>query len=368
MSRGEDAERRGDGLGEVIDKHEVVICAGSGGVGKTTTAAALALAGADRGRRVAVVTIDPARRLADALGLVALGNEPSPVPGSWPGSLHALMLDTATTFDELVARHAADPAQAERILGNRFYGNVSRALSGTQEYMAGEKLYELHETDRFDLIVVDTPPTRSALDFLDAPNQLVRLLDHRVFRALTAPGRGVARLVNRAAVAAVRGGSRIVGSEVVEDVVAFFAAFEGMEQGFRERSSHVAELLGSDATAFVLVASPRPDTVVEASFFNRRLAERGHGVRALVVNRVHPDFGPPPARGGPPVPSGEPGLDALVRNRADFATVAAREEEALRDLAVEVAPAPVVRVPLLDDDVHDLDGLRVLLAHLLGDP
>ncbi|MPY94427.1 MAG: AAA family ATPase [Acidimicrobiia bacterium] len=358
-------------LADLVGAIEVLVCTGSGGVGKTTTAATLATEGARRGRRAAVVTIDPARRLGDALGLGpgALGNEPVAVHGDWAGTLHALVLDTPTTFDELVTRYSTDTRQAARILGNRFYQNISRTLSGTQEYMAGEKLYELYESGHFDLIVVDTPPTRDALDFLDAPGQLTRLLDHRVYRVLTAPGRGVARVVNRAAQVVVRAGARVVGSDVVEDVVAFFAAFEGMEDGFRDRGERVRELLGSASTAFVLVASPRPDTVAEAAFFSERLAERGLAVRSLVVNRMQPNFeaSARPEAGRPDLAAGAPAaLGALVRNLADFRSVAAREEEVLRSLAARVAPAPVVRVPLLDDDVHDLGGLARLRPHLVG--
>jgi anion-transporting ArsA/GET3 family ATPase len=359
-------------LSRIIEQSRVVVCAGSGGVGKTTIAAALAAEGARRSRRAVVVTIDPARRLADALGLGSLTNEPRPIDGEWGpgGSLHALMLDSRSTFDELVGRYAADESQRQRILGNRFYRNISNALSGTQEYMAAEKLYALHESDQFDLIVVDTPPSRNALDVLDAPNQLARLLDHRVYRVLTAPGRGMSRVVNRAAQTVVRAAARVVGAEVIDDAVAFFAAFEGMEQGFRERSQRVQTLLGSGAASFVLVASPRLDTVQEALHFAQRLDEQGLEVRALVVNRMHPVFPGASAEeareraagaGGRATPAG-----ALWTNLADFRSVAEREGESVRTLADRVAPAPVVRVPLLDDDVHDLKGLAVVAGHLFG--
>jgi anion-transporting ArsA/GET3 family ATPase len=360
------------GLDLLVETSRIVVCAGSGGVGKTTTAAALAAEGARRARRAVVVTIDPARRLADALGLGKLTNEPRPVSGPWPpgGSLHALQLDTKTTFDELVGRYAANDAQRRRILGNRFYRNISNALSGTQEYMAAEKLYALHEAAGFDLIVVDTPPSRNALDVLDAPNQLARLLDHRVYRLLTRPSRGVGRVVNRAAQSLLRHAARAVGSEVIDDAVAFFSAFEGMEQGFRERSQRVQALLGSGAAAFVLVASPRDDTVGEALHFARRLDDQGLTVEGLVVNRVHPPFGggaPGKARsraaeaGGAVAP-----LGALWSNLAAFRAVAEREEESVAVLAERVAPAPMVRVPLLDDDVHDLGGLLTVASHLFA--
>ena len=181
---------------------EIIVTAGSGGVGKTTTAAVLALEGARAGRRAVVVTIDPAKRLADALGLEGLTNTPSKIEGDWPGELWALMLDTKSTFDDLIVTYSIDPKQAERILGNRFYKNISGALSGTQEYMAMEKLYELHDEKLYDLIVVDTPPTRNALDFLDAPRRLTRLLDNRIFRLLVMPTRAYLKAVSAATLAA----------------------------------------------------------------------------------------------------------------------------------------------------------------------
>src|SRR5258706_10417776 len=235
------------------------------------------------GRRAVVVTIDPAKRLADALGLEGLSNSPSKIEGEWPGELWAMMLDTKSTFDDLVATHSTDPKQAERILSNRFYKNISGALSGTQEYMAMEKLYELHVAHNFDLVVVDTPPTRHALDFLDAPRRLTRFLDHRFYRILMAPTRGLMKAANVAAQAFVRTLSRVVGAEVIDDAITFFTAFQGMEEGFKSRANVGFDLLASPSTAFVLIASPRRDTVEEADFFASRLAESGIAVRALVV-------------------------------------------------------------------------------------
>src|SRR5258706_14265411 len=240
------------------------------------------------GRRAVVVTIDPAKRLADALGLEGLSNSPSKIEGEWPGELWAMMVDTKSTFDDLVATHSIDPTQAERILGNRFYKNISGALSGTQEYMAMEKLYELHVASDFDLIVVDTPPTRHALDFLDAPRRLTRFLDNRIFRMLMVPTRSALRVTAVATSAFLRTIARVVGRDVVDDVVAFFRAFEGMEQGFRDRAAEVARLLNADETAFVLVTTPRRDAVEEARYFAERLLETGRSVEALVGNRMHP--------------------------------------------------------------------------------
>ncbi|MEO7428433.1 MAG: ArsA-related P-loop ATPase [Acidimicrobiales bacterium] len=251
-------------LRDLVLERRILVCCGSGGVGKTTTAAVLALEAAKAGRRAVVVTIDPAKRLADALGLEGLTGTPSKIEGEWSGELWALMLDTKSTFDDLVVANASSPEQGQRILQNRFYRNISGALSGTQEYMAMEKLYELHQRTDFDLVVVDTPPTRNALDFIDAPRRLSRFLDHRLFRMITSPGRGIAKAVNVAAQAFLRTVAKVVGAEVIDDAVAFFQAFEGMEEGFRERADAVLGLLSDDDTAFVLVASPRRDTIEEA--------------------------------------------------------------------------------------------------------
>jgi anion-transporting ArsA/GET3 family ATPase len=363
----EDADAVPASIGELVETARILICAGSGGVGKTTAAAVLAMEAAHRGRRAVVVTIDPARRLADALGLDELGNEPGVIAGGWDGELWALMLDTKTTFDELVAKYAADDDQIERILDNRFYRNISGALSATQEFMAMEKLYALHEEGDFDLIVVDTPPTRNALDFLDAPGTLTRFLDHPLYRVLMAPTRGLVKAVNFAAQALLRTASRIVGTEVIDDVLGFFQAFEGMEEGFRARASKVDELLEADGTHFVLVASPRRDTIVEAAFFADQLSGAEVPISALVVNRMHPRFGSaPPAEARARADELEgTDLGALCANLADFGLVAEREEEHLVDLAARVEPAPVVRVPFLQSDVHDVAGLEELAHHVV---
>ena len=285
-------------IADLVDQRHILICCGTGGVGKTTTAATLAIEGARRGRDSVVVTIDPAKRLANTLGLEHLSNSPREIPRDiWDperdatpgGHLHALMLDTETTFDQLVLTYARDDEQAQRILENRFYRNIAGALSGTQEYMAMEKLYELHDRGGFDLIVVDTPPTRHALDFLDAPRRLTRMLDNRVFRFLMVPTRTTLRVGTVAAQAFLRTISRVVGTEPVDDVVAFFRAFEGMEEGFRDRAAEVMQLLAADETAFVLITSPRRDAVEEAEYFARTARRRGvRGRRARGQPGAHP--------------------------------------------------------------------------------
>jgi anion-transporting ArsA/GET3 family ATPase len=348
----------------LVEERSIIVCTGTGGVGKTTTAAVLALEAARRGRRAVVVTIDPAKRLADTLGIADLGNTASRIDGEWPGELSALMLDTKSTFDHLVRTYAPSPEQAERILANRFYRNISGALSGTQEYMAGEKLHELHESGDFDLVVVDTPPTRHALDFLDAPRRLTAFLDHKLYRALVAPTRAYLRAVNLAAQAFIRAAGRVVGAEALDDGLAFFNAFEGMEQGFRDRAARVQALLVDPRTAYVLVASPRADTVTEAAFFADRLADLAVPVAALVVNRVHPRFGDGTAASARAKATGP--RAALYANLADLRVMAEGEAGHLVDLAARVSPAPVVRVPFLPHDVHDLDTLTEIAGHLFA--
>jgi anion-transporting ArsA/GET3 family ATPase len=313
--------------------------------------------------------------LADALGLASLTNQPGLVMGDWgpPGELWALMLDTKSTFDDLVARYAGSPDQAEGILSNRLYRNISGALSGTQEYMAMEKLYELHEENRFDLVVVDTPPTRNALDFLDAPRRLTRFLDNRIFRLLMMPTRAYLRAVSMATQAFLRTFAKVVGSEVVKDAVDFFSAFEGMEQGFRARAQRVLELLSESQTAFVLVTAPRRDAVDEALYFANRLRDSSIHVEALIVNRLHPRFVPAPAILTSPAdmaramadPQRAP-LAALVANLHDLEGIAEREERYFESLVRRIAPAPVFRLPMLSGDVHDLDGLARVGRHLFS--
>lgn len=367
MSKENSSLTSGDpNLNDLVTDHRIVICCGSGGVGKTTTAAVVALEGARMGKRSVVVTIDPAKRLADTLGIGQLSNTPHLIDGDWPGELWAMMLDTKSTFDTLVAKHAGGEEQAQRILDNPFYRNISGALSGTQEYMAGEKLYELHDEGDYDLIVVDTPPTRNALDFLDASGRLAGFLDHRLFRVLMAPTRGYMRAVNVAAQALLRTVGKIVGGEVLDDVIAFFNTFEGMEQGFKERAQRVQALLVDQNTAYVLVASPRQDTVEEAAFFADKLRKTHIPVEALVINRMHPRFGEGLAESARQRAETLAGteLGDLYSNLADFRTMNDGEEKHLQGLAEQVSPAPVIRVPFLADDVHDLHTLGQISRHL----
>ena len=355
-------------LAEVVERRSVIVCCGPGGVGKTTVSASLALEAARRGRRACVVTVDPARRLADAMGVESLPNEPIVVPGDWPGMLHAVMLDSKTTFDELVERYARTADQAAAIKANRLYQNLTGALSGTQEYMAMEKLYELAGSDDFDVVIVDTPPTRNALDLLDAPRRLTQFLENRLFRALMAPTRLSLKALNLATQALLKTISRVAGAEIVQDAVAFFQAFQGMEVGFDERARAVRELLADPATAYVVVTSPRADAVEEAGFFASRLDERGARTAALVVNRVHPRFVP----SGVSLPEAQAGsaLRVLVTNVTELDEEADVDEKAFAALAAASAPAPVSCVPLLSTDVHDVAGLGAVADALftVGDP
>lgn len=349
-------------LQALLTTAEVVVCCGSGGVGKTTTAAALALQAAHEGRRCVVVTIDPAKRLADALGVPgALTNDPVRLPlENGTGELWALMLDTASTFDGLVIANAADDEQATRILTNNFYRNIAGRLGGTQEYMAAERLLALHLDGRFDLVIVDTPPTRNALDFLDAPRTLARFIDHPVFKLMMMPTRRGMRVLSIAAQPLLRAIGKVIGTEVLADAVAFFQAFDGMQGGFRHRADEVIELLHGDVTRFVLVASPRIDTIDEARFFAGRLVEKDLEVAAVVINRATPDFGAPHSRR-----SKDPDKAALYDNLAELHTRSVGEHEHVAPLVADTGREPVW-VPLLASDVHDLDRLEEIRSLLFA--
>src|SRR5215510_6196894 len=273
----------------------IIVCCGSGGVGKTTTAAALGVRAAERGRHVVVLTVDPARRLAQSMGLTSLDNTPRPVPladgqAEDGGSLHAMMLDMKRTFDEIVEAHS-DPDRATQILANPFYQSLSSSFAGTQEYMAMEKLGQLRHADDWDLIVVDTPPSRSALDFLDAPQRLSRFLDGRLIKLFTAPtragGRAYLKVVNAGFGMLTNVVTKVIGAQVLRDVQTFVAAFDTMFGGFRERAEDTYRLLQTPGTAFLVVATPEPDALREASYFVERLSQDRMPLAGLLLNRVH---------------------------------------------------------------------------------
>ena len=365
----------GDAGADVIDRSTVIVCCGSGGVGKTTTAAVLGMEAARRGRRAVVVTIDPARRLADALGLEGgLASEPQRIElddrgSAGGGELWAMMLDTAATFDGLVRRHADSDEQIDRILSNTFYRNIAGALSGTQEYMAAETLHDLHGDDRFDLVVVDTPPSRNALDFLEAPGVLARFLDHRLFRLLMLPTRGGLKVIGTATQPVLRAIGRVVGSDVLADSVAFFQAFAGMETGFRERADDVVALIRAPETSFVVVAAPRHDTIDEAVWFANQLDEQGVGVTSAIVNRTHPEFGAGSAADAASAADdarqhGDEVLGVLWDNVASLRSMRDLELDVIAPLAHAVGTERLAVLPLLDGDVHHFDGLWLIAGHL----
>jgi anion-transporting ArsA/GET3 family ATPase len=369
-------------ISDITAKKEVIVCAGAGGVGKTTVAAAIGLRAAIDGKKTAVLTIDPARRLASSLGLKDLSNEPTRVTkrkfssaGIEPkGELWAMMLDTKTTFDQVVMQYAPTQEQAERIIANRFYRNISGTLSGTQEYMAMEKLYQLYGDGKYDLIVIDTPPTRNALDFLDAPRRMTDFFESRVLRWFLLPymkaGGGMMRVANVAAVTFLRVVKRIVGAEALEDTAEFFGSLEGMYEGFKQRARDVAALLKSDATSFVVVTSPSEDSVTEATFFAARLDESDLPFGALIVNRVHPKIGDGIEVRSRQISRLEQGsqearvLARLIENEEAFMRVVHLEEKNLEILARRIPRHQWVRVPYLEQEAVDFPGLLLITEEL----
>jgi anion-transporting ArsA/GET3 family ATPase len=362
---------------ERLEGKRVVICAGSGGVGKTTTSAALAMGLAASGLRVAVVTIDPARRLANSLGLAELDNEPRLVDPHrfaghgivMEGELWAMMLDAKRTFDELVERLAPDASARDDVLGNRIYQQLSGAVAGSQEFTAVAKLYELDRSGRFDVLVLDTPPSRNALDFLDAPDRLTGFLEGRALKVFLAPTGLAAKVVGAGTSVVFSVLRRLTGVDLLDDLSVFFRALGGLIDGFKERAEGVKALLGDPATTFLIVSSPEREPVEEAIFFRGKLADHGMPFGGLVVNRVH-------------ALDGEVGVDAdadaleaalgarlaakVARAYAEERALAVRDAAAIERLRAETGdPDPVV-VPQLAGDVHDIDGLVAVHAHLFA--
>jgi anion-transporting ArsA/GET3 family ATPase len=353
-------------LDHVLDTAEIIVCCGSGGVGKTTTAAALALRAAERGRATVVLTIDPARRLAQSMGLDQLDNTPRAVKGV-DGELDAMMLDMKRTFDEIVLEHA-EPAKAEQILANPFYQALSSSFAGTQEYMAMEKLGQLKATGRYDLVVVDTPPTRSALDFLDAPERLSTFLDGRLVKVLLAPAKAGGRAYLKVFGVFTNAISRIIGAAFLQDVSQFVGAMETMFGGFRERAQGTYDLLKDPATQFVVVATPERDALREASYFVERLGQEGMPLAGLVINRVHRAATTGLSTGRALSAAEALGKDSvtsgLLHLHAVRLALATREEHLTERFTGAHPDVPVVRVAAQPGDVHDLEGLRRIGADL----
>jgi anion-transporting ArsA/GET3 family ATPase len=377
-------------LGRIIDdrRTRIIVCCGSGGVGKTTAAAAIGLRAAERGRQACVLTVDPARRLAQSMGLTALDNTPRQVDGvnaANGGSLHAMMLDMKRTFDEIVEAHA-DPDRAAQILANPFYQSLSSSFAGTQEYMAMEKLGQLRRAGAWDLIVVDTPPSRSALDFLDAPQRLGRFLDGRLIRVLTGPARSglsAMRMLNAGFSMMTGALTKVLGAQVLKDAQTFVTALDTMFGGFRERAESTYRLLQAPGTAFLVVAAPEPDALREASYFVERLDEERMPLAGLILNRVHTS---PAARlsaarslaaaetldmqdhhNGVEVPApGRTLASAALRMHAERMQLGKRERRLAEHFTSAHPAVPVAEVAAQPEDVHDLDGLRVIGELLCG--
>lgn len=364
---------------------ELIVTCGPGGVGKTTTAAALGVAAALAGRRVVVVTVDPARRLADALGLEAGAAADAPhrvtgIPGLADGSakrsdatstgggeLWALMLDAASTFDRLVHEQTTNPKQAAAILENPVYRAISGSLAGAQEYMAIERLHQLYTSGEWDLVIVDTPPSRHAIDLLEAPDRLIGFLSHPVYRALTVGQRAFAKVTNAAASMFLWAVRRLAGPQIVEDTVEFFRSLANIEPGLRRRAQEVSVLLRSDVASFIVVSSPRAEAIGEAEHLIGALRDGSFPFSGVVVNLIHPM----PEQFTPADRAALADLDdGLLADQVDWhdeltelATAERKEIAGLADLAEDVV---VVELALLAVDVHDVDGLLGLAERLVS--
>ena len=352
----------------------VVVCCGAGGVGKTTTAAAMALRAAEYGRHVVVLTIDPARRLAQALGIKDLGNTPQRVPlaPEVSGELHAMMLDMRRTFDEMVVEHS-EPGRAQAILDNQFYQTVATSLAGTQEYMAMEKLGQLLAQDKWDLVVVDTPPSRNALDFLDAPKRLGGFMDSRLWKLLLGPGRGIGRLVTGVVGLAMKAMSTILGSQMLSDASTFVQSLDSTFGGFREKADRTYELLKRSGTQFVVVSAAEPDALREAAIFVDRLSQEKMPLAGLILNRTHPTLCALTVEratdAAEDLEQGDPDslAAAVLRVHADRALTAKREIRLLSRFTSANPHVPLVGVPSLPFDVSDLEALQAIADQITGE-
>ncbi len=378
-------------MDRIIDdrRTRIIVCCGSGGVGKTTAAAAIGLRAAERGRQVCVLTVDPARRLAQSMGLTSLDNTPRLIEGvdrTAGGSLYAMMLDMKRTFDEIVEAHA-DPVRAAQILANPFYQSLSSSFAGTQEYMAMEKLGQLRRSNEWDLIVVDTPPSRSALDFLDAPERLGRFLDGRLIRVLTSPAKATrpfTKVLNAGFSMMTGALTKLLGAQVLRDAQTFVTALDTMFGGFRERAEATYRLLQAPGTSFLVVAAPEPDALREASYFVERLDEERMPLAGLVLNRVHRSPGTrlSAARSlaaaetldtiqndavAPAEANGCTVAAAALRLHAAHMSLSERERRVAGAFTSAHPAVPTLEVPALPADVHDLAGLRSIGA-AMGPP
>jgi anion-transporting ArsA/GET3 family ATPase len=362
----------------LLKDKRVCVCGGSGGVGKTTTSAAIALGMAARGAKVAVVTIDPAKRLANALGLEELANEPRRVAPrrlsgagvEMRGELWAMMLDPKRTFDELIDRVAADPVRASEVKANRVYRELSTAVSGSQEFTAVAKLYELDRDGDFDLLVLDTPPSRNALDFLDAPGRLTSFLEGRAMKAFIRPTGVGMRLFGRGAAPLLAGLRRVTGVDLIGDLSTFFGLLGDMTEDFSARAKQVERMLRAPTTAFLLVTSAQQDAINEAIWFRRTLAESGLPFAGVIVNRVHHDLlgetEPEDLLSALGKELSRDLAERVAANFADYHRLARRDARNVAKLGKELRAEPLLLVPRLDDDVHDVAGLLRVHRYLFA--
>jgi anion-transporting ArsA/GET3 family ATPase len=365
-------------ISELLEGKRVCVCGGSGGVGKTTTSAVIALGMAAQGAKVAVVTIDPARRLANALGLQELENEPRQVEPNRladsgleiEGELWAMMLDPKRTFDELIERIAPTPERAEEVKANRVYSELSTAVSGSQEFTAVAKLYDLEREGDFDLLVLDTPPSRNAMDFLDAPGRLTSFLEGRALKAFLRPTGFGMRVLGRGAAPVLSGLRKVTGVDLITDLSTFFALLGDMTRDFSLRAQQVDEMLHAPTTAFMLVTSAQTEPIEEAVWFARTLEESELPLAGIVVNRMHHDLlgGAEPGDLAAELAAIlDPELAARVaENFADYHVLARRDERNVARLRTELEHQPLLLVPHLDDDVHDIDGLLRVHRYLFA--
>lgn len=356
----------------------VQVCLGPGGVGKTTIAAAAGMAGALAGERVVVLTIDPARRLADTLGLArpkghdsqglgrgrAIDNEPILVPGPWSGELWATMLDPVETLQSLIEEHGRTD-QTRRVRDNRLFRAITESLSGMNEYMASERLFQLYNDPRFDRVIVDTPPSRHAVDFLDSPGRLTNFIDNRLYRAVFAPRHGLLKSLNAAAQAVLRLTAKLVGAELVDDVVRLFADLEGLDQGFRQRAQETSDLLHGPDCGYTLITTARRQPIGEAAWIKTQLERRSHQLDTIVVNRLTP-FGP--ERSGATRKGTKAERRALDQNLMQLADLGRAEDDLVTELAADDRGiVPTVRVHERHHPIRSVEDL-VELASVLADP
>ncbi len=366
------------GLGERLWEQKVLVCVGAGGVGKTTASAALALGLAQRGQKVAVVTIDPARRLASALGLAELPSEPQRIEPALfaeqgvaiEGELWAMMLDAKRTFDDLIGRLTPTEREREEILANPVYRELSTAIAGSQELSAIAKLYELDAEHDFDTIVLDTPPSRNALDFLDAPGRMLGFLEGRALQVFLGPSGLTARVFGRGTALVFSIFARVTGVDMLSELSRFFRSLTGVIDGFGERTREVQTLLRAPQTTFLVITSPEAEAAKEAGFLLQRLADKDMSVGELIVNRVHTHgLGGHSAADVAEQLTPELGARLAARvaaNLADFDVLANRDHETIERLAASWGEREPIVIAHLDEDVQDLLGLAHIAEQLFG--